>query len=108
MDSGNAPYVSLATSSPSQLLSTFAFLHPSSISTLIKMLHTTMTPCLLFALPDYPLPKNQTKIKKLSKNHSNLTKKKNLLPNTATCIVAPHPHARLFMTGLSLRPKFST
>jgi len=38
MDSGNAPYVSHATSFPSQLLSTFAFLPPSSISTLIKML----------------------------------------------------------------------
>jgi len=36
------------------------------------------------------------------------TKKENILPNTPTCILAPHPHARLFMTGLSLRPKFST
>ena len=43
MDSGNAPYVSHATSFPSQLLSTFAFLPPSSISTLTKMLHKKMT-----------------------------------------------------------------
>ena len=39
MDSGNAPYVSHATSYSSKLLSAFAFLPPSSISTLIKMLH---------------------------------------------------------------------
>ena len=36
--SGSASYVSLATSFPSQPLSTFAFLPPSSIPTLIKML----------------------------------------------------------------------
>ena len=39
----NAHYVFHATSYPSQLLSTFAFLPPSSISTLIKMLHKKMT-----------------------------------------------------------------
>ena len=37
MDSGNAPHVFLAISFPSQLLSTFAFLPPCSILTLIKM-----------------------------------------------------------------------
>ena len=37
------PYASHATSYPSQLLSIFAFLPPSSISTLIKMLHKNMT-----------------------------------------------------------------
>jgi len=65
-DSGNAPYVSLATSFPSQLLSTFAFLRPSSILTLIKMLHTTMTPCNSSALQGYPLQKK----KNLQKNTS--------------------------------------
>ena len=56
MDSGNgnAPYVFLVTSCPSQLFSTFAFLPPSSILTLIKMLHTTMTPYHSSALPGYP------------------------------------------------------
>ena len=37
-DSGSAPYVSLAISFPRQPLSTFAFLPPTSISSLIKML----------------------------------------------------------------------
>ena len=55
MDSGNARYVSHATSYPSQLLSgsTFAFLPPSSISTLIKMLHKKMTRYHYSALPGY-------------------------------------------------------
>jgi len=96
MDSGNAPYVSHATSFPSQLLSTFAFLPPSSISTLIKMLPKKMTPYHYSALPGYPLP------------HKKKSQTTNILPNTPTCILVPHPHARLFMTGLSLRPKFST
>ena len=94
MDSGNAPYVSHATSFPSQLLSTFAFLPPSSISTLIKMLHTTMTPYHYPALPGYPLPKNKNqkkityfqKISLLSKKRKKRKKeeKRNLLPNTPT------------------------
>jgi len=53
MDAGNAPYVFLATSCPSQLLATFAFLPPSSILTLIKILHTTMTLYHSSALPGY-------------------------------------------------------
>ena len=63
MDSGNAPYVSHATSFPSQLLSAFAFLPPSSISTLIKMLpkQNEPLPLLRIAGLGYPLPqkKNQ-------------------------------------------------
>jgi len=59
MDSGNAPYVFHATSFPSQLLSTFAFLHPSSISTLIKLLHKKMTRYRYSALPGYPLPQKK-------------------------------------------------
>ena len=54
------PYVSHATSFPHQPLSTFAFLPPSSISTLIKMLPNKMTTCPYDALPDYPLPQNTT------------------------------------------------
>ena len=95
MDSGNAP----ATSFPSQLLSTFAFIPPSSISTLIKMLPKKLTPYHCSALPGYPLPQKNKK--------TNITNK-NILPSTPTSILAPHPHACLFMTGLSLRPKFST
>jgi len=83
MDSGNAPYVSHATSFPSQLLSTFAFLPPSPISTLIEMLPKKMTPYHYSALPGYPLPQKQ-------KKHLPY----NLLPNTFTCILAPHPDAR--------------
>ena len=60
MDSANAPYVSHATSFPSQQLSTFVFLSPSSISTLIKMLPNKMTTCPYTALSDYPLPQNTT------------------------------------------------
>jgi len=71
MDSRNAPYVSHATSFPNQLLSTFASLPPSSISTLIKMLHKKMTRHHYSALPGYPLP--QTKKITQKKNH---TKKK--------------------------------
>jgi len=71
--SGSAPYVSHATSFPSQVLSTFAFLPPSSISTLIKMLHTTMTPYHYSALPAYPLPKTKQKKKKKEKNSSKIT-----------------------------------
>jgi hypothetical protein len=57
MDSGSAPYVSHATSFPCQPLSTFDFLPPSSILTLIKMLPTQkQTTCLYSALPGYPLP----------------------------------------------------
>ena len=44
MDSGSALYVSHATWSPNPQLSTFAFLLPSSISTLIDMLPTKSTP----------------------------------------------------------------
>ena len=56
MDSGSAPYVSHATTFPCQPLSTFAFLPPSSISTLTKMLPKKMTTCHYSALPGYPLP----------------------------------------------------
>ena len=59
MDSGSAPYVSLAISFPRQPLSTFAFLPPSSISPLIKMLPKKMTTCLYSALPHYSLPQNK-------------------------------------------------
>jgi len=107
MDSGNALYVSLATSFPSQLLSTLAFLPPSSISTLIKMLHTTMTPYHYSALPGYQLPKKQ-KIQNITPISQKRKGEKTILPITPTCILAPHLYARLFMTGLSLRPKFST
>jgi len=47
MDSGSAPYASHATSYPSQLLSTFAFLGPSSISTLMKMFKKNDPPPLI-------------------------------------------------------------
>ena len=53
MESGNAPYVSHATSFPSQQLSTFVFLPPSSILTLIKILHKKMTRYHYSALPGY-------------------------------------------------------
>ena len=81
MDSRNAPYVSHATSFHSQLLSTFAFLPPSLISTLIKMLHKKMTPYHYSALPGYPLPQNKQKMtpfsftSKLSHLHSGPTPK---------------------------------
>ena len=64
MDSGNARYISHATSYPSQLLSTFAFLPPSSISTLIKMLHKKMTRYHFSALPGFPLPHKKKYTKK--------------------------------------------
>jgi len=63
MDSGSAPYVSHSTCFPNPQLSTFAFLPPSSISTLIKMLPNKMTTCPYVALPDYPLPQNKGKKK---------------------------------------------
>jgi len=66
MDSGNAPYVSHATSFPSQLLSTFASLPPSSISTLIRMLHKRMTRYHYSALPGYTLPQKKITKKKLT------------------------------------------
>jgi len=47
---------------------------------------------------------NCEKKKKSLQSH----KKNEILPITPTCIVAPHPNASLFMTGLSLRPKFTT
>ena len=66
MDSGNAPYVSHATSFPIQPLSTFAFLPPSSISTLLEMLlKNKMTLYLYSALPGYPLPQKKQKNKSL-------------------------------------------
>jgi len=103
IDSGNAPYVSHATSFPIQPLSTFAFLPPSSISTLLEMLlKNKMTLYLYSALPGSPLPQNKTKTK------TNKPPNQNLLPNTHTCILAPHPHTHLIMTGLRMRPKFST
>ena len=86
MDSGSAPYVSHATSFPCQPLSTFDFLPPSSISTLIKMLPKQKpTTCLYSALPGYPLPQPKSKTK---------------CPlHTPTCTLDQHPHARL-STGL--------
>jgi len=60
MDSGNAPDVFLATSYPSQILSTFAFLPPSSILTLINIFHTTLTLYHSCASPGYPFQKKTT------------------------------------------------
>jgi len=84
MDSGSAPYVSHATSFTSHPLSTFAFLPPSSISTLIKMLPRKMTTYLYSALPGYPLqPKKKPHKKKREK------KTGNILPNTPTPTYTP-------------------
>ena len=56
MESGNAPYASRATSYPSHQHSTFAFLPPSSILTLIKILQKKNDSLpLISAFPGYPL-----------------------------------------------------
>jgi len=54
------------------------------------------------ALPDYPLPQNTTQ--KKTKTHLNT----DILPHTPTYTLVQHPHTRLFMPGLRLRPNFST
>jgi len=50
----------------------------------------------------------QRKKKRTHKKKGKKNKTGNILPNTPTCILTPHPHARLCMTGPSLRPRFST
>jgi len=95
MDSGNAPYASHATSYPSQLLSTFAFLPPSSISTLIEILPKQNDPLPLIRFAGLPIT-----------NKKNMQKK--VLPNTPTRTMETHPDASLFMGGQSLKPEFST
>ena len=73
--SGSAPYVSHATSFPSQPLSTFAFLPPSSISTLIRILPKKTTTYLYSALPGYPLTiKKKNAQKEGGKNRKHTSK----------------------------------
>ena len=68
MDSGSAPYVSNATSFPSQPLSTFAFLPPSSISTLINMLSKNKKTTCFYSAPGLPLTTTKKNAPKDGKN----------------------------------------
>ena len=70
MDSGNAPYASHATSYPSQLLSTFAFLPPSSISTLIEILPKQNDPLPLIRFAGLPITNKKKYAKKSTSKHS--------------------------------------
>jgi len=83
MDSGNAAlYVSHATWSPNPQLSTFAFLLPSSISTLIDMLPTKSTSALYVShATSFPSPKLSTFAFLLPSSISTLI---NMLPNKMT------------------------